>query len=372
MQRKAPMKKTGVLLLILGAISLAMAGQEPGTIAKVRAETGRIEKALAGKLETDRRWKNNKPQVAKSLERADAALAAGRLYLGLEELNAGRSLFRTVEVVEEKASAVKDNPPGFEKEWQIASRDLLAVDRAARARDWSRKPAALRALAEAAQGTTRTLLVSSRAYAGATSPGSGLAYLGEAKATAEFSALCYSLPATRSAAPFPLRSVRPELDRLQERVNAAFVPPRSIELHDRFIRLNSTLKLAGDLDAAGLPAGALYQYLDAVQQLGSLDGPAPDEARQGGICEALASQAAMSKRSRRDDSIAELFLQRAEGLLAGADGAPPGPDDWKSIAAIVEQVLPEYRAVATGVVVPKERMAAASAVTVTLVRWPYT
>jgi hypothetical protein len=72
----------------------------------------------------------------------------------------------------------------------------------------------------------------------------------------------------------------PELVALQQKTNAAFQPPRSVEFHSRFIALNSTLKLAQELDARKFYAGSLYQYLEAVRHYAMLDAPQVDPARQ--------------------------------------------------------------------------------------------
>src|SRR5262249_37415890 len=145
---------------------------------------------------------------------------------------------------------------------------------ALRRKAWDDTTAATRAIGESAQGKIETLVEASRAYAAVTSPGEGVFYLGQAQAAAELAALAHELRSVRgSPRPPPLRSVLPELDTLQAKVNRAFRPPRSIERHPDFIRLNAALKLARELDAATLYGGALYQYLDAVQQLAALDPP---------------------------------------------------------------------------------------------------
>ena len=75
-------------------------------------------------------------------------------------------------------------------------------------------------------------------------------------------------------------SILPELLALQQKANAAFQPPRSIDLHPRFIALNSTIKLARELDASKSYAGALYQYLEAARHYGMLFMPSVDAAQQ--------------------------------------------------------------------------------------------
>src|SRR5439155_449685 len=79
-----------------------------------------------------------------------------------------------------------------------------------------------------------------------------------------------------------------DLEAFQARVIAAFQPPRSIDQHSDFIAINAQLKLARELDSGGLPAGALYTWLDAVQQFGALEAQDPGEAMRARLREQLA------------------------------------------------------------------------------------
>jgi len=114
-------------------------------------------------------------------------------------------------------------------------------------------------------------MAGSRGFALSTSPADGMFYLGQAEGLGEFVKFSASLNLPRTGKAIPARSLLPELQRLQDKVNAAFVPPKSIDQHPRFIALNATLKTALELDAGKFYRGALYQYLDAVRSFGVLD-----------------------------------------------------------------------------------------------------
>lgn len=195
---------------------------------------------------------------------------------------------------------------------------------------------------------------------------SALYYDGEGKGQAEFSAFCSTLDLPRKVSAFPLHSILPELQQLQTRVVAAYRPPLSFEHHADFIRLNATLKLAGELDAAKLYAGALYQYLDATQQFALFDTAIPAGPKQSRLRKSLQKMSTDLGGSQQDQSIAQLFLERAEAGLARS----PDPAGWVTVETIVEQVLPAYFAVLKASP-PSEHQAPAE-VTVMLVRWPYT
>lgn len=265
---------------------------------------------------------------------------------------------------------MKSSLPAFESEWRKVSLDLTALGREAGEKNWNNAPVAIRALSEAAQGKTQPLLEGGRGFATSTQPKDGLFYLGEAKGEAEFANFCASLNLPPKTTAFPLRSLLAELRNLQEKTNAAFQPPRSIELHPRFIALNSTLKLAQELDAARFYAGSLYQYLEAVRHYGMLDAVQLDAAKQSALKDAVVVQRKKFDASQRDDSIAQLFLERAESQISHADGSAPSADDWQSAQVIVDRVLPAYFAAMKPA--SPLRQASNKTIDITLVRWPYT
>lgn len=337
--------------------------------AKIQQQIDKMQRALDAIPDSDQNWKGLKPVIAGFLGNARAALASSDTYLALAQLGKAYAPFQAMQYSEKTDAAVKDMP-AFEAQWKRVSLDIASFDSAARNRAWDNLPAVVRALSESSAGKIEALLNASRAYAKVTSTQSGLYYLGETKAEADFAELCYSINVARRGTPFPLRSYSPELKALQTRLNAAFQPPRSIQKHPQFIRLNATVKLANELDAAGLHAGALYQYLDALQQLSTLEAPETDAAQQERIPSAITSLQEQLAASGRDDSIAELFLQTARLLSAPRDGKVPQASDWTSANVIVTEVLPAYFAAAKAA--PAEAPSQKRSTTITLVRWPYT
>ena len=270
----------------------------------------------------------------------------------------------------EKAEAVKSGLPAYMAEWDKASLRVSELNRQSRERNWGNATVALQALAETARAKTIPMLEGGRAFAVSTKPTDGLFPLGQAQGEAEFANFCASLNLVRQGTPYPLRSLLPELTSLQKKTNAAFQPPRSIEPHNRFIVLNSALKLAQDLDASKSYAGALYQYLYATLNYGLLDAAPLDAAQQAVLKKALDEADRKLETSQRDDSLAQLCLEYARSQVAHADGSAPNSDDWRSAKVIIEQVLPAYYSAQQ----PPASLEQASGKTVniTLVRWPYT
>jgi len=331
--------------LALLAISLSLPGFAQDSAVKIRAEIQRVRKALEARPWAGTDFASMQSSVEGQLKAAEAALEAGRFYASLEKTGQAAELVGGVQEAMEKAGGVKDSLPAFEAEWGKVSQGLSGLERELKATNWSDSPLALRAMSETELVKTTPMLEGGRGFATSTRASDGLFYLGHAQAMAEFSRFCAALKMPRKGRALPLRSLLPELQALQEKTNAAFQPPRSIEQHPRFIALNGTLKLARELDAAKYYAGSLYQYLEAVRIYALLDPVASN-----------ADAAALRRRvdeSPEDTSIAQIFLERTE--------LDP---------AIAARVVDAFFAVRN----PAAPIKALPGKTVelTLVRWPYT
>jgi hypothetical protein len=365
------------MLVLLAMLTPLRADQ--GAPAKIRAEIEYLRKSLAAKPDSDPQWKDAKPEINATLQQAADAVRGGRLYVSLEVLSEALASLRGIERASEKTEdqLVKEGLPGVEAELKKAKLELAASDQHDRQESAERILSIIRALSEKAEGEAEGFIEGGRGFAvindlavgdRANYLSSALYYAGRAEAQPEVAAFYETLNLPRNGSPVPLRSLSPELQRLQQQTTAAFQPPGSVEHHADFIRLNATLKLAGELDAAHRYAGALYQYLVAVLQFGKLDAVAPNAAKQSELKRDLENLRQDLSASKQDSSIAQLFLERAEARLA--QSPLPSDDDWKAVGIIVEQVLPAYSA-ALKSPLPQDHPATAG-VTVTLVRWPYT
>ena len=337
---------------------------------QVKSEIARLEQSVKDRPIADPDLKSLAPMIADSLKSASDALNTGQLYLALEKLGQAEDLLQGARVAADKTDVEKGGLPAFESRWGNASIKLTALEKDAHARDWKKSPLAIRALAEAAQTRAIPLLEGGRGFATANGPKNGLFYVGQAEGEADFSIFCTSLKAAAKTPGFPLRSFLPELHTLQEKTNAAFQPPKSIDLHPRFIALNSQIKLAEELDAQRFYAGALYAYLEAVRHYGMLDASTLDPAAQEQAKRDLTTAVASLESSSSDDSIAQLFLERAASYTVHPDGSVPSADEWRGVRVILDQVLPAYYAAQK----PATKLAnpAGKTVDIILVRWPYT
>jgi hypothetical protein len=367
--RPSSIEMTWHSAVCLAVLALPAAAQDGA--ARIQTEIRRVQQSLKDRPISDPRFPDMNANSEQGLKAAGEALSAGRTFLGLERMGQTTGTLQGVRWMIDRTDAVSRGAmAAFETEWGKASANLAAIDQEVGRKSWAGAPLAVRALSETARVRTTPLMEGSRGFALATGPGDGLFYIGQALAEAEFAQFCAKLNLERRGKAYPLRSLVSELGRLQEKTNAAFQPPKSIELHPRFIALNAALKTARELDAARFYAGALYQYLEAVRHYGMLDVPEPDEPSKAALRESVAALGRKLAASKDDDSIAQLFAERAASQVVHADGSAPAKDEWRSARTIVEQVMPMYYAArkpASGT-----RRAPGKTIEITLVRWPYT
>lgn len=362
------MRATSIAALVV-SLPFALSAQDGNT--QIKNEIERLERSIKTKPIVSSDMPKANSVVEDALKVASASLRAGRVYVALERLGQAHDFLGGARTVVEKGKIAEGGLSAFETEWAKANLALSALEREARSRNWTKSPAALRALSEVAQGRSLPLLEGARGFALATGPRDGLFYMGQAQGEAEFAKFCAGLMLTRKGPALPRRSMLPELLALQEKVNAAFQPPRSIEQHPRFISLNAAIKTGRELDAQTSYSGSLYQYLDAVRHYGMLDEPTLDAGRQEKLKKSLSDARTKIEASAQDDSIALLFLERADSQIAShPDGTAPTADEWRSAQVIAGSVLPAYYATLNApAALPQSP---GKTVDITLVRWPYT
>ena len=367
------MRRAAVPLLILGlllrppAVATGQPGLARGAVGpeadRLSTEMDRWADYLRTNASTDETWKQVKAGAEPLMAQARSALASGRRLLAAQRLLAARSGLAAASYMQAPpASGVKD-AAAFEAEWKRMASVLgeRLSKPAAGALDGVR-PAALRALGEAALPQSRVFYDASLEYGRATMPEYGLFYLGSARAAGETVDLCRSLWEAAPGAPPPVRPVRREIEALEGELLAAYRPPLSVDRHPDFIAASSQLKEARELAEAGLVHGALLRHLQAAQRFFPLRGrPA---AGTGAVGRQVRELEARLASDGLDHSLGRLFLERAQEALAAS------PPDTAAAEAIVSDVLPRYLAALEPA--PKERPPATPKLTVTLVRWPYT
>jgi len=335
-----------------------------GSSDALRQAAARCSDAIDADTTSDPLMREVRDAARPALARADAALEAGRRRLALFELSRAMPLVDALGYMTAHGDA-GDSMDALEAEWNRMGGVLASAPAPEGAAGPEARSALAGALAEAALPQARIYYDASLDYARSTAPAAGLYYMGQGVAQEAFARFAERLP-ERGAGPAPaFRGLAGELDDLEGELLAAYRPPKSIEQHPRFIAAASGLKEARELDALGFHRGALLRYLQSslrVQPL--LEAPPRFDPRETPA--RLDAFEARLDRDRRDHGIGRLFLEMAradlEDTTAGAT---------REVAAgVAEAVLPRYLA-ALEPAAPRPEPAP-PAVTVTLVRWPYT
>jgi hypothetical protein len=214
-----------LLAVLLGTLGAASAGESPA-VSQIKAEIARLEESKKQKPVTDKDFADIFTSGSNELRGASEALDSGHLYLSLEKLGHAEDLMQAARRGADRSLVEQGGLAAFETDWGKVSVRLTALDKDEHAKDWGRTPLAIRALSEAAQGRAIPLLEGGLGFATANGPKDGLMYVGEAEGEADFAKFCASLNVSGKGGA-PLRSLLPELQRLQEKVNAAFQPPKS-------------------------------------------------------------------------------------------------------------------------------------------------
>ena len=359
------------ILLLAGpeaALSATSAPVDP-LAAQVKGLIDALRRKAAPLPATDEEWKGLGPEVERIAALAESEVAAGRLFTALERLaDANRYLGGAAyKLAHPEMSTSLDR---FNEGWSAADRELTASEAAWKSGTWKNTPAAVRGIAEIEYGQVRVLYRASRDYAAADSPSAGPHYVGQALAAMGFARALQGFRFERPPGPFPARSYASEIAALDARVVAVYKPPRSIDNHPEFIRIDGTLKLAAELDAAGLPYGALVAWLRSERYFGALEAgwagaPRPVETLR-------AELAALPRRLKAagDDSIARLLQQQAEGAIERSSNPETAALQLAAADAVLARAVPAWTAARDRK--PAKIADATDQVRVTLVRWPYT
>jgi hypothetical protein len=354
-----------LLVLLLPALACGASAPSEPPQDPLAAEIARAAALLQSKPD-NQVWAEVRQPSQTALTRAEEDLRAGRRELALQRLTNVQANLASATYLSEHSAKQHPDLASFEAEWTRLGGALRAELGTPSPTAFDGVPAAARAFGEAALPQVRGYYDASLSYGRATMPEAGLYYLSSAEAQRSVADFIHKLPAAKSPGTPPrLRSIRPELDALENEMLAVYKPPVSIDRHGEFITANSTLKEAYELDAAGLRYGALLRYLQAAEQSAALRAAAP-AADAGALDQRLEEMEKRLAAGGVDHSLGRLFLETAR---SEKDKVTPGSASLAA-ATIANDVLPRYFAALEAA--RPEAPQPASAVTVTLVRWPYT
>ncbi len=349
---------------MLALVALLLARPDPAEPA-LRTEAARLQ-AVVGELKID---ETELTYIKAPLAKAEQAIDAGRPLLALLRLRDAGETAEAWAYANAREDVQKAGLPAFESEWQRLGGELRELRAGLPSDLGSGSPAALRALIEAALVTTDTLYVSGRLYGQNTTPQNGLLYLGMSRSTLPWARLLASLPYAAIQAP-PLVSPDGALDALDGEILDAYAKATTADTRSAFISANTALKRARDLRRDARLFGTWFELLQSRRTLGLVRRMAgltadPTSGDTQRLAELLRSRVAAWP-AGIDNSLGRLFIEEAEAALDAGD--------LRRVAAIGEDVLPAYAAAVAGPAATLAQLQAPppGAVTVTLVRWPYT
>jgi hypothetical protein len=295
---------------------------------QIRGEGARLRRLLAALKLSD----NETFSLTAQLNLIDEAAQSGNLYFGINVLQRGWVELNTNEYAKSKAEVEKQGLAAFESEWLRVGQELDAKRRQLVPN--ARVPAAVQALIESSLTQVQPYYQSGRLYGRNTTIGAGLYYIGRAPANLDFALFCQRLKFPQSKAAPRLRSLDEQLEALESAAIKGFQDPANESKQSTFIQINSTLKMARELNAEKRYAGALKCYLDALLELRAVNATVPDlEARESLKKEAAGFRDRLVA-AKSDQSIGVLYAEMA--LAAKSDAG------LRRAAVIVAQILPGY------------------------------
>jgi hypothetical protein len=302
---------SGVVLAAMAAASV------PAQSQRIAAEITRLRAAAPEILP-----EGSRAAIVARLDRARVALADGRRYLALYDLQTAFEAEAGYRLASEQAYADYD---AFTRKW---------MDVGAPADPPSQKADVLfiEALAQSAEARAPATYRASLPYAKDAGLSAGLYYLGESHAMIRFAALCRSLELSSTGRKPELTSIEPALAVHEQEVVKAY-DRADASRRPQYAGVNVAIKLARTLDGQGRHEGALLQYLLSRFRFGLIAadtrtaGPAGEIERRLGPARPPAGV---------DHSIGEFFLQLA---FASAKGSSPAP---AAAPVILDDVLPAY------------------------------
>ncbi|HKY04591.1 MAG TPA: hypothetical protein VJQ56_06860 [Blastocatellia bacterium] len=321
-----------VALLVTAMLGL-MPGEGLGQQTEISSAVASLRQVLASTKLGDQ----EKAAFAGQIKRAEEAVDSGHLYLALHRLQNTWARLGAHAFMESKAEVAKKGNDAFEIEWRRLGTELAASEKRLAAR-----PPALaitKSLVQSSRLQSRPYYQSGRLFGLNTTPDQGFYYVGIARSSLDFALFCNQLSFSKPARGLKLRPITGELGELETETLTAY--EKSVpEDQPRYNNLNSTLKLAGELDRERWAEGALLKYLEARLLLGMLTAKTPDAGRVAAL-EAAIKTATAQLGDGRDHSIALMFLEMARAAILPATGEADA-NGLKQAAVILEQVLPHY------------------------------
>lgn len=324
--------RAGILCLLLPVNIFA--SQPADQIAAEISRTKQVAVALKIPEETAKQYQSE-------LNNAEQYLRSGYRLLGLYQLQLIQLSLMADEFRLSKSDLQKKGMDAFEQDWRRMGVELTARERRVAYRQSPRLPAAVKAMIESALTQIRPYYTSGRLYALNTTINDGLIYLGRSWASAEFALFGQQLRFTETPPPLRLRSLAPEIARLEAEVVRSYSQPGATAEQLSYIRANVTLKMAQELDREKRYYGALHQYLAAARLFATITLPEKTPSLDELKAESEKLRVRLDS-GNVDHSIGLLYWQIAQSSIDRAAEGINAEENIKRAAVIFSSVLPCY------------------------------
>ena len=270
-----------------------------------------------------------------------AHLKRENLYLGLYIIRNCKLELASQAYAERKADIAKKGADAFEAEWRELGLSLTEKERLLSASPSRETPAVVEALAQVSQVQIKPYYQSGRLYGLNSSLSEGLYYLGRAPANLEFAIQARNLKFPESKSRLSYRSIETELSKIEADTLRAYKTSDVSTQQALFNRLNSNLKVTGELNKASLFQGALLKYLESEMFFGQLVTTTVNEDLNQ-LRTRTSDLEKQLKSAKTDQSIGLLFCQLAQASLNPVSNEPPTEAQIKRAFVILNRVLPAY------------------------------
>jgi len=230
-------------------------------------------------------------------------------------------------------------PDAFEEEWRRLGLELDHREKVLALGQSQQSVALILGLIEASKIQVRPYYRSGRLYGLNTTIRDGLYYLGLAPANLDFALLCQQLQIVRTGPLIRLRSLGPELVELETETIQSY-KRNGVVSQPRYNLINSTLKMAWELNREAMYAGALLRYFEAALDLGLVITPKVEAKELPRLTARNTSFGRRLKAGAADHSIGLLYWEMARSALDSA--ATGNLNEIQRAAVILDRVLPLY------------------------------
>ena len=262
-------------------------------------------------------------------------LEAKRLFSALYKLQFLWIGLATNYYYEKQSEIVQDKLPLLEIEWNKVGKDITAKEKKFSLVAMNRIPAMARAIIHSTRYRVRPYYISSILYGKNTNPNQGLYYIGNSQANIDLALFYQSLRFSKAKPASKFVSLDKELDQLEREIIEAY-RTSSPDDQSRYNALNSTLKLAQELNAKSWYDGALLKYLDTVLVFGMLKKIETNPTEFSATKQKIEAQITTLTKDKFDQSIGLTFLELAQSYSANEANS-------KRVKVILDEVIPKYQ-----------------------------